>query len=70
MNLSENPNYIYIKQWVDLRQLSHQLLLESMTALETAINNPTAEMVDEAKRKVAELQLVTSELRELTNETR
>ena len=70
MNLSENPNYIYIKQWVDLSQLGHQLLLESMTALETAINNPTAEMVDEAKRKLAELQLVTSELRELTNETR
>lgn len=70
MQLSENPNYILLKQWVDLSQLSRQLLLDSMVALESAVNNPTAEMVDEAKRKVAELQLVTSELRELTNETR
>jgi trans-aconitate methyltransferase len=36
-----------------------------MAALTAAIDNPNQEMVDEAKRKVAELNLITAELREL-----
>jgi hypothetical protein len=65
MNLSDNPNYAIIKEWLDLRHLSQTLLLESMAALTAAIDNPNQEMVDEAKRKVAELNLITAELREL-----
>jgi hypothetical protein len=65
MNLSENPNYLLIRQWLDLRRLSDRLLMESLEALGTAIENPTQELVDEAARKVAELNLITAELREL-----
>lgn len=65
MQLSENPNYAHIRQWLDLTYLSRRLLLESMTALESAYENPTAEMVDEAKLKLAELELVSAELREI-----
>ncbi len=70
MNLSENPNYLFVRKWLDLRHLSDRLLLESLEALGTAIDNPTQELVDEAARKVAELNLITAELRELQNETR
>jgi hypothetical protein len=65
MNLSDNPNYVILKEWIDLRHLSQTLLLESVAALTAAIDNPTQEMVDEAKHKVAELNLITAELREL-----
>jgi hypothetical protein len=65
MNLSENPNYIILREWLDLRRLSDKLLLESIEALGIAIENPTQELVDEAARKVAELNLITAELREI-----
>lgn len=65
MQLSDNPKYAEVRQLLDLTYLSRRLLLEAIQALENAMDNPTAEMVDEATRKTAELDLVTSELKQL-----
>lgn len=65
MRLSDNPKYAEVRELLDLTYLSRRLLLESIQALEDALANPTAEMVAEASRKTAELDLVTKELSHL-----
>lgn len=65
MRLSENPKYAEVRELLDLTYLSRRLLLESIQALEDALANPTADMVAEASRKTAELDLVTKELSHL-----
>lgn len=65
MRLSDNPKYAEVRELLDLTYLSRRLLLESIQALEDALANPTADMVAEASRKTAELDLVTKELSHL-----
>lgn len=66
MQLSDNSKYAEVRELLELNYLRRRLLKESIAALESALANPTAEMVAEASRKTAELDLVTKELSHLT----
>lgn len=65
MQLSDHPKYAEVRELLDLTYLSRRLLKESIAALEDALANPTADLVAEAARKTAELDLVTKELSHL-----
>lgn len=56
------------KQILELQRLQRALLDESIACLQSAINDPTPEAVNEARRKVDEYLLVSREYLEKVNQ--
>lgn len=68
MNLDENPNYNWIKRYMDLNKLAIEITERAYAAIQKAREELTPESVSEAERVTAELDLVIYELRELQKE--
>lgn len=68
MNLDENPNYNWIKRYMDLNKLAIEITERAYAAIQKAREELTPESVSEAERMTAELDLVIYELRELQKE--
>ena len=68
MNLDENPNYNWIKRYIELNKLAVEITERAYAAIQKAREELTPEAVDEATRTTAELDLVIYELKELQKE--
>lgn len=68
MNLYENPNYNWIKRYIELNRLAVEITERAYAAIQKAREELTPEAVDEAARMTAELDLVIHDLRELQKE--